>query len=97
MRASLMFAFVCGATAAVALAGEPVSAANAWGGSYCLAYQEGGADCGFTSLAQCQASASGTGDGCYAAPPSLRQEQGAAAVQGVSTQGRRAGRVGRSE
>ena len=90
MKQSLMFAVACAAAAAVAFACEPAKAANAWGGSYCLAYQEGGADCGFTSLAQCQASASGTGDGCYAAPPSLRQEQGASQV--APTQGRRGAR-----
>jgi hypothetical protein len=92
-----MFALVCGAAAAVALACEPATAANAWGGSFCLAYREGGADCGFTSLAQCQASASGTGDGCYAAPPALLQEQGASAVQAEPSQSRRGARAGRSE
>ena len=94
MRASVMFALACGAAAAVAC--EPAAAANAWGGSYCLAYGEGGADCGFTSLAQCQASASGTLSGCYAAPPSLLQQQGASTLQAVPVQGRRAARAGRS-
>jgi hypothetical protein len=78
MRQSVMLAFACGAIAAV-FAGEPAAAANAWGGSYCLGYAEGGKDCGFTSLAQCQASASGTLDGCYARP-------GVAVHQGGSVQ-----------
>jgi hypothetical protein len=32
---------------------------------YCLAYDEGGTDCGFTSKAQCQATASGIRAECY--------------------------------
>ena len=88
-----MFALAC---AAAAFACEPAAAANAWNGSYCLAYGEGGADCGFTSLAQCQASASGTLSGCYAAPPSLRQEQGASAPPAAPAQSRRGARTGRS-
>jgi hypothetical protein len=31
---------------------------------YCLSYNEGGIDCGFTSLAQCHASADGIGAEC---------------------------------
>src|SRR5947207_8842542 len=97
MRLSVMFAFACGATAAAALAGEGAKAANAWGGSYCLSYGEGGTDCGFTSLAQCQASASGTLSGCYAAPQALLQQQGASAPQAAPAQTRRGARVGRGE
>ena len=78
MRTSVMFAVACGAIAATAPADEPARAANAWGGSYCLSYREGGTDCGFTSLAQCQASASGIDAGCYAAPHAALGEQGAA-------------------
>ena len=37
-------------------------------GHACLEYDEGGTDCGFTSYAQCEASASGIGAECYAAP-----------------------------
>ncbi len=84
MRSSMMFAVACGAIAVAAFTGEPASAANAWGGAFCLSYRDGGADCGFTTLAQCQASASGTDAGCYAAPPSL-QQQGASAPQAAPT------------
>ena len=38
---------------------------------YCLSYNEGGVDCGFTSLAQCNATAEGQGAECsvdYAEP-----------------------------
>jgi hypothetical protein len=34
-------------------------------GRYCLQYNEGGTDCGFTSYAQCEATASGQGAECY--------------------------------
>jgi hypothetical protein len=34
--------------------------------AYCLSSNEGGNDCGFVSLQQCQASASGTNASCYA-------------------------------
>jgi Protein of unknown function (DUF3551) len=34
-------------------------------GHYCLSYNEGGTDCGFTSYAQCLATASGIGAECY--------------------------------
>src|SRR5437763_7564194 len=97
MRQSVMFAVACGAAAAAALTGEGAKAANAWGGSYCLAYGEGGTDCGFTTLAQCQASASGTLSGCYAAPQALLQQQRASAPQAAPTQRRRSARSGRSE
>jgi hypothetical protein len=33
-------------------------------GHYCLNYNEGGTDCGFASLAQCNATASGIGAEC---------------------------------
>jgi hypothetical protein len=33
--------------------------------AFCLAYGEGGTDCGFTSYAQCQATASGQDAECY--------------------------------
>lgn len=75
MRSRL--AAACGAIAAATLAGEPASAANAWGGSFCIGYREGGSDCSFTNLAQCQASASGIDAGCYAAPQAALQQQGA--------------------
>ena len=90
-----MFTLACGAAAAVALACEPAAAANAWGGSFCLSYRDGGTDCGFTSLAQCQASASGTDAGCYAAPPSLLQQQGASAPLAAPAQSRHSVRAGR--
>ncbi len=34
-------------------------------GHYCLSYDEGGTDCGFTSYSQCQATASGEAAECY--------------------------------
>jgi len=45
---------------------EPASAApHRPAVDYCLAYDEGGTDCSFTSKAQCQATASGIGAECY--------------------------------
>lgn len=76
MRRSVMFALACGATAAAALPFDGARAANAWGGAYCMSDREGRLDCSFITLAQCQASASGTDAGCYAAPPALVQQQG---------------------
>jgi hypothetical protein len=80
----------CGVIAASALTQEPAKAANAWGGAFCLSYRDGGADCGFTTLAQCQASASGTDAGCYAAPQSVQQQ--AASVPQATSARSRAGR-----
>src|ERR1700741_4982287 len=97
MRTSGMFAIACGAIAAAAVAGEPAKAANAWGGSYCLSYRDGGTDCGFTSLAQCQASASGTDAGCYAAPRAALQEHDAYMSQPGPAQRQHPARVRRSE
>ena len=94
MRRIVMFAAACGVAAAAALAGGPAKAANAWGGSYCMSDREGRNDCSFTTLAQCQASASGTDAGCYARPQALLQQQGAFGPQVAPTQSRR---VGRSE
>ncbi len=37
-------------------------------GHYCLAWARGGTDCGFTSFAQCEATASGVGAVCYGDP-----------------------------
>ena len=34
-------------------------------GHYCLSYDYGGTDCGFTTYAQCLATASGIGAQCY--------------------------------
>jgi hypothetical protein len=34
-------------------------------GHYCIAYDEGGSDCSFTSFTQCEAAASGIGAECY--------------------------------
>jgi hypothetical protein len=34
-------------------------------GRYCLSYDYGGSDCGFTTYEQCQATASGIGAECY--------------------------------
>ena len=93
MRSSVMFALACGTIAVAAFIGEPAHAANAWGGSFCLSYRDGGADCGFTSLAQCQASASGTDAGCYAVPRAVLQQQGGFAPPGVAAQSRRGARA----
>jgi Protein of unknown function (DUF3551) len=60
MRSSVTIAVACGAIALVAVAGEGAKTASAWGGSHCMSYREGRSDCSFTTLAQCQASASGT-------------------------------------
>ena len=68
MRSSVTFAVACGAIALTAFAADSAKAANAWGGSYCMSDREGRSDCSFTTLAQCQASASGTDAGCYARP-----------------------------
>ena len=95
MRSSAMFAVACAGIAAAALAGEPARAANAWGGSFCIGYREGGTDCSFTSLAQCQASASGIDAGCYAAPQAALQGQGAYVSQPAQRQ--HPARVRRSE
>lgn|SRR5689334_12311014 len=97
MRTSVMFAVACGAIATTALASEPAQAANAWGGSYCLSYREGGTDCSFTSLAQCQASASGIDAGCYAAPGAALQEQGAYTLQPAPAPRQHPARIRRSQ
>lgn len=68
MRKYLMIAFA-GMFGATALAGSrPANAADAWGGSYCIGYREGGVDCSFTSYAQCQATKSGIDAACFARP-----------------------------
>ena len=51
--------FVCATTAAA----SPARAAGAVP-HYCLYYGEGGTDCSFVSLAQCNATASGIRAGC---------------------------------
>ena len=60
--ASSAFAFVALSSPA-AEAGPIVPRGHA-----CLEYDEGGTDCGFTSYSQCEATASGIGAECYAAP-----------------------------
>jgi len=45
---------------------EPASAASHRAATdYCLQYNYGGSDCGFTNRAQCEATASGIGAECY--------------------------------
>jgi hypothetical protein len=61
------------AFSALALAATAGTAANAGPSAhgshtYCLSYDEGGTDCGFTSYAQCKATASGIAAECYASP-----------------------------
>jgi hypothetical protein len=54
------------ALAFVAITGAPAQAGPITPpGHYCLAYALGGTDCGFTSYAQCQATASGLAAECY--------------------------------
>jgi len=65
------------ATAALALLVQVSAPADAHAAAmtgaahYCLSYNEGGVDCGFTSLTQCNATAEGQGAECsvdYAEP-----------------------------
>ena len=49
-------------------------------GHYCLSYNYGGSDCGFTSYAQCLATASGIGAECYGDTP--RDDEAAARNRG---------------
>jgi Protein of unknown function (DUF3551) len=54
------------AFAFVALAGSAAQAGPITPpGRYCLQYDVGGTNCGFTSYAQCEATASGGGAECY--------------------------------
>ena len=48
----------------VAAPGDSAAFAANTGGHYCLNYNEGGTDCGFVSLAQCNATAEGIGAEC---------------------------------
>ncbi len=41
---------------------------------YCLSYDAGGTDCGFTSYAQCEATASGQAGECYGNTPADDQD-----------------------
>lgn len=88
----LMFT-VAAAVGAAALSGSlPAAAADGWGGSYCIAYREGGVDCSFTSYAQCQASASGIDSACSARPQAAVPAPDAAAPpRGVRASKRSAG------
>ncbi len=52
------------ATAFAAMDGSAAVAVPVRHDSYCLMYNKGGSDCGFTSFAQCQATASGIGAEC---------------------------------
>ena len=75
MRTSIMIAVACGALVATAFLGsEPAEAAGS-PGTYCLAYNEGGTDCSFTSLAQCHATASGIGAECDAVAPKAAMQE----------------------
>jgi hypothetical protein len=55
-----------GSLALIAYVATPAtsSAATPSAARYCLNYNEGGTDCGFTSLAQCNATANGIGAEC---------------------------------
>ena len=48
----------------VAVPGDTRALAANTGAPYCLNYNEGGNDCGFVSLAQCNATAEGIGAEC---------------------------------
>jgi hypothetical protein len=78
MRTRIVIAIACGAFVATASIGsEPAEAAGSRG-SYCLEYDEGGTNCGFTSAAQCDASAAGIGAECHSIEPqAAMQEPGA--------------------
>ena len=61
-----------------ALASEPAGASGSQG-SYCLKeYAQGEKDCSFTSLAQCNATASGLDAECYAVEPQAAAEESGA-------------------
>ena len=51
-------------------------AAAAGGGNYCLSSSENGVDCSFTSLAQCEATASGGLGECNMVATGLAQRRG---------------------
>ena len=55
--------------------------------AYCLEYNEGGTDCSFISLAQCNATAAGIDAECYAVapPPAAIQEPAAITICFPST------------
>ena len=79
MRTSFILAVTCGVLMATALSGaEPAEAAGSRG-SYCIEYDQGGSDCSFVSLAQCDETASPGGAECYPALPrrAAMQEPGA--------------------
>jgi Protein of unknown function (DUF3551) len=67
-----LFAFIVAGSALIsttAVASEPAQASLSKG-IYCLKlYAEGEEDCGFASLAQCNATASGLDGECYAVAP----------------------------
>jgi Protein of unknown function (DUF3551) len=60
---------IVSAIAALALVDASISSVNAGPnvprGHYCLTYDTGGSDCGFTSYSQCLATASGIDGECY--------------------------------
>jgi len=72
-------AVACGVMVVTSFSGFESARAGDGQGSYCLEYNEGGTDCSFTSLAQCNATADGQGAECYAVatPRAAIQEPGA--------------------
>lgn len=78
MRTSIV-AVACGVMVVTSFCGFGSAQAGGGQGSYCLDYNEGGTDCSFTSLSECNATADGEGAECYAvAPPRAAiQEPGA--------------------
>jgi uncharacterized protein DUF3551 len=78
MQTRTVIVIACGVFVATAFIGsEPAEAAGSRD-SYCLEYDEGGTNCGFTSAAQCHESAVGIAAECSAVEPlAAMQEPGA--------------------
>jgi len=75
------------ALASVALDSSAAMAAAAQQSeSYCMGLGEGGTDCGFTSFAQCQASASGRNAVCFRSPSGNDEASSSAAGGSEATQ-----------
>jgi hypothetical protein len=78
MRARIVIAIAWGVFVATAFIGSEAAEAAGSRGSYCLEYDEGGTNCGFTSAAQCHESAVGIAAECSAVEPqAAMQEPGA--------------------
>ena len=58
-------AMLVSATTLTAMTGSVAQTSNPQRAGYCLLFSQGGSDCGFTSKAQCEETASGQGAECY--------------------------------